>query len=105
MATPAVPTPASMTAVSTRAGARRHPLRAHLPAYLMCAPTVTLFLVFMVFPIGFVLYSSFLDWDGIGSIRAAEWTGFENYRRLATDETWWRAVRNTLVYAGLKLVV
>jgi ABC-type sugar transport system permease subunit len=105
MATRAISTPGLGTAVPARPAGRRRPIRRHLPAYLMCAPTVVLFLVFMVFPIGFVLYSSFLDWDGIGSIREAERVGFENYRRLASDETWWRAVRNTLVYAGLKLVV
>jgi ABC-type sugar transport system permease subunit len=71
----------------------------------MCAPTVLLFLVFMVFPIGFVFYSSLLDWDGIGSIQDATWIGLDNYRRLIGDEYWWTAVRNTVVYAVLKLVV
>jgi len=46
--------------------------RKHLPAYLMCAPTVILFLVFMAFPNVFVFYSSFLDWDGITGIWDAE---------------------------------
>ena len=80
-------------------------MRKHLPAYLMCAPTMVLFLVFMVFPIAFVFYSSLLNWDGIGSIRDAKWIGLENYRRLVGDAYWWTAVRNTLLYALLKLVV
>jgi multiple sugar transport system permease protein len=79
--------------------------REHLPAYLMCAPTVILFLVFMVFPIIFVFYTSFLDWNGIGSIFDAKWTGLENYRRLVTDPTWWTAVKNTALYATIKLAV
>ncbi|HET8524396.1 MAG TPA: sugar ABC transporter permease [Thermomicrobiales bacterium] len=85
---------------------RRSPsLRKHLPAYAMCAPTIVLFLVFMVFPIFFVFYSSFLQWDGITSIRDAKWIGLENYTRLIHDHTWWLAVRNTLAYAIIKLVV
>jgi multiple sugar transport system permease protein len=84
---------------------RGSPVRKHLPAYLMCAPTVVLFLVFMVFPIGFVVYTSFLDWDGIGSVREAEWLGLDNYSRLLTDETWWTAFRNTVIYAVIKLAV
>jgi multiple sugar transport system permease protein len=71
----------------------------------MCVPTIVLFLVFMVFPIAFVFYSSLLDWDGIGSIREARWVGLDNYHRLVGDEIWWTAVRNTVIYAVLKLVV
>jgi multiple sugar transport system permease protein len=104
MATTAV-SGARAAAVGSRRPGRRSPLRKHLPAYLMCAPTIVLFLVFMVFPIGFVLYSSFLDWDGIRSIRSAEWIGLENYRRLISDDIWWTAVRDTATYAVLKLVV
>jgi ABC-type sugar transport system permease subunit len=79
--------------------------RKHLPAYLMCAPTVILFLVFMAFPIVFVFYSSLLNWDGIGSIWDAEWVGIDNYRQLIQDETWWTAVRNTVLYAVIKLII
>src|SRR5829696_8503438 len=71
----------------------------------MCAPTVLLFLVFMVFPIVFVFYSSFLDWNGIESIFRARWVGLENYRRLLGDDIWWAAVKNTVLYAVAKLAV
>jgi len=71
----------------------------------MCAPTIILFLVFMAFPIVFVFYTSFLDWNGIGSIREAEWTGLDNYRQLIQDATWWTAVRNTVLYAVIKLAI
>ena len=72
---------------------RQRAWRKHLPAYLMCAPTVILFLVFMAFPIVFVLYSSFLDWNGIESIWNAQWVGLDNYRQLIEDDTWWTAVQ------------
>lgn len=95
------------TAVSAPiAAARRRDrasFRAHLPAYLMCAPTILLFLVFMAFPILFVLYTSLLNWDGINSILDAKWVGLENYRNLIGDAVWWTAVRNTVLYAAIKL--
>ena len=87
-----------------RRGHFRRDVRAALPAYLMCAPTIVLFLVFMVFPIFFVLYTSLLDWDGINSVFKAKWTGLENYRRLLHDATWWTAVKNTVLYAIFKLI-
>jgi ABC-type sugar transport system permease subunit len=42
---------------------------------------------------------------GIGSIRRARWIGLANYRQLAVDEIWWLAVRNTILYALIKLAV
>jgi multiple sugar transport system permease protein len=79
--------------------------RKHRAAYLMCAPTIVLFLVFMVFPIGFVLYTSMLDWNGIESVRHADFIGLDNFRALMHDDLWWKAVRNTLLYAFIKIVV
>jgi multiple sugar transport system permease protein len=99
-----VTTTAAVAAPRPRQG-RAKALRTHLPAYLMCAPTVLLFLVFMVFPILFVFYSSFLDWNGIESILHARWVGLENYRRLLSDDIWWAAVKNTVFYAVAKLAV
>jgi ABC-type sugar transport system permease subunit len=74
-------------------------------AYLMCLPTVILFLVFMAFPIGYVLYTSMLDWNGIESALSAPFVGLDNYERLIQDEFWWRAVWNTILYALIKILV
>jgi ABC-type sugar transport system permease subunit len=71
----------------------------------MCAPTIVLFLVFMAFPIGYVLYTSTLDWNGIESPLKAGFVGLENYQRLVQDDLWWGAVKNTLLYATIKIVV
>jgi len=71
----------------------------------MCVPTIILFLVFMAFPIGYVLYTSMLDWNGIQSAVAAPFVGLDNYQRLVQDNLWWQAVWNTLLYAGIKILV
>ena len=77
----------------------------YLPAYLMVLPTLILFFVFMVFPIMFVLYSSLLDWNGIVTIDKARWIGLANYQKLIGDPIWWQAVRITILYAVIKLMV
>ena len=77
----------------------------HGAAYLMCAPTIVLFLIFMLFPIGYVLYTSTLDWNGIESPLNAGFVGLDNYTRLFQDDLWWRAVWNTLLYAGIKILI
>jgi ABC-type sugar transport system permease subunit len=77
----------------------------HGAAYLMCLPTVILFLIFMAFPIGYVLYTSMLDWNGIESAFTAPFVGLDNYERLVQDSFWWRAVWNTILYAVIKIVV
>lgn len=77
----------------------------HGAAYLMCSPTILLFLVFLAFPIFYVFYTSLLNWNGIQSAFAAPFIGLDNYVRLVQDEFWWRAVRNTILYAAIKIVV
>lgn len=74
-------------------------------AYLMCLPTIVLFLVFMAFPIGYVLYTSLLDWNGIESAFSAPFVGVDNYERLMQDSFWWGAVWHTILYAGIKILV
>jgi multiple sugar transport system permease protein len=78
--------------------------KTHRTAYLMCLPTVVLFLVYMLFPIGYVFYTSTLAWDGITSVFDAKFIGLDNYTRLVQDSYWWGAVWNTLLYALIKLV-
>ncbi|MGC4192580.1 MAG: sugar ABC transporter permease [Thermomicrobiales bacterium] len=109
MSIPAIPT--SETPVdsltqgrhSRRAG--RRVWSTYRAAYLMCTPTILLFLVFMLFPIGFVFYTSLLNWNGITSVFDAKFIGFDNYQRLLQDTYWWGAVRNTVIYAIAKLIV
>ncbi len=77
----------------------------HGMPYLMCAPTVVLFLVFMAFPVGYVLYTSLLKWNGIQSVLDAQFVGLDNYTRLVQDSLWWQAVWNTILYAAIKILV
>jgi ABC-type sugar transport system permease subunit len=106
MATTTAAAAAEDQALAPSAGTRGKSLwQRHGPAYLMCAPTIILFLVFMAFPILYVIYTSSLDWNGIESPLDAGFVGIDNYTRLVQDDLWWRAVWHTLLYAIIKILV
>jgi ABC-type sugar transport system permease subunit len=73
----------------------------HRNAYLFIAPFYVLFLVFMVFPIGFSLWLSFYKWNGITQPVFAGWA---NYAGLVADPMFWRALVNTLVFTVITVV-
>ncbi|MBN6055669.1 sugar ABC transporter permease, partial [Nonomuraea sp. RK-328] len=79
-----------------RAGPRR---RDHLVGWLLVAPAVAYFLVFLLHPALSALYYSFTDWD----LRTpARWVGLANYAGLLFDDVkyphFWTSVRVTLQY-------
>ncbi|MDP6508574.1 MAG: sugar ABC transporter permease [Chloroflexota bacterium] len=62
---------------------------------LFVLPTLAFFLIFIVFPLGFSLYMSFLDWHPVRG--DPEFVGIENYVELLGDKTFVKTVVNTLV--------
>jgi multiple sugar transport system permease protein len=64
-------------------------------AYSFIAPNFIGFAVFTLVPLVFALVLSFLRWDGANPITFA---GFENFINLAWDQTFWRSLRNTVLY-------
>ena len=75
----------------------------NLTTYLMVLPCVILLVVFVLYPLAWVLRYVFYEYDGL---RAAKFIGFENFVRLFTrDADYWHSVANTFVYAVGKLVV
>lgn len=68
---------------------RRHPLA--LP-YLLGS------LLVVIVPLGFALYLAFTNYHGF---RAPELTGLENWRRLLTDEKFWRSVGASAIVAAI----
>ncbi len=64
--------------------------------YLMCAPAIVLFTMFIIVPLitGFVI--SFFSWDGYSTMT---FNGGENYLFVLQDEVYRQAIGNTFVYA------
>jgi putative chitobiose transport system permease protein len=63
--------------------------------YLFLAPALLLIAVFVIYPIGAVVYYSFTDFD---IVRPPVWVGTRNYERLVADPVFWKALGNSIVY-------
>lgn len=66
-----------------------------LIAYSFIAPNFIGFAVFTLIPIICAFALGFLEWDGNNAIRFA---GLENFKRLGSDQMFWSALKNTVIY-------
>ena len=69
--------------------------RRSLTPYLFLLPALALIAVFVVYPIGAVVWYSFTDYD---IVRPPEWIGLANYQRLVGDPTFWKALTHSAIY-------
>jgi multiple sugar transport system permease protein len=74
----------------------RRQLREDIAGYLFISPWLIGFFVFSVIPIFFSFYFSFTDYDILAS---PVFSGLANFRRMARDPMFWKAVRVTFHYA------
>lgn len=71
-------------------------------AYLMILPAYLIFIVFILIPIGMVLYYSFTDFN---MYQIPKFQGFKNYIRLFQDGEFFASVKNTLLYTVTTLTI
>jgi multiple sugar transport system permease protein len=69
--------------------------KAGLSGYMFILPAILLVAVFLIYPIGFVIYISFFKWAIIGT---PKFVGLENYVSIFKDRYFWSAVGNTVYY-------
>lgn len=63
---------------------------------LLVAPALTMFVVFVIFPVAQSLWLSLQDWDGIGQSR---FVGLNNYVELIRDDpVFWTALTNNIYW-------
>ncbi len=55
---------------------------------------VTLYVVFVIAPYAQAFYISMTNWRGLA---APTWAGFDNYDKLLSDDTFWKAVSHNLI--------
>ncbi len=61
-------------------------------------PSLAIFLLYRVIPLGWNLVLSFQSWS---PMRPARWVGWENYEELLLyDDVFWQALANTLIWIG-----
>jgi putative chitobiose transport system permease protein len=63
--------------------------------YLFMAPALAVIAVFVLYPIGSVVWYSFNDYD---IVRPPVFVGLANYAALIDDTTFWKAIGNSVVY-------
>jgi len=64
--------------------------------YSMVAPAIVLFLLFVIYPFLKGFWVSFHQWDGFSSMK---WIGSNNYSFVMADGVFWKALKNTIIYA------
>ena len=85
------------------ASKRKRVIRDNLSSYSMLLPNLILFMAFSVYPVLWTLRFVFYRYGGYGS-SVPKFVGFENLIHVFRDEVYWKAVRNTFVYAGAKIL-
>src|SRR5215211_183914 len=64
--------------------------------YVLIAPWLLGFIVFLAYPMARSLYLSFTNYD---LLSAPNWVGFRNYERIFADADFWQSLKVTLLYA------
>jgi sn-glycerol 3-phosphate transport system permease protein len=73
--------------------------RDHIRPYLMIAPALIVFILFFLYPIGYMIFLSFHEWNFISPEKT--YVGMENFKRLLTDPTFLEVIKNTIEYTFL----
>ena len=81
-------------------GAPRHFQDSILIA-LFLLPALSLFLLFVIYPIFRSIYFSLFDWNGLGP--AVDFVGLQNFKDILTDKVFLQALRNALLLIAFAL--
>lgn len=84
--------------MSTQAHASPLARQRRLSAALFLAPALTVFAVYVIYPIFNSIVLSFYDWDGVAD---KVYIGLANYRELFASQTFYIALKNNLLWLVL----
>ncbi|WP_179379376.1 carbohydrate ABC transporter permease [Jannaschia marina] len=76
-----------------------------LTPYLFLAPAVAILVVALLYPVGYMVWASFLDWNPSQRIGEAEFVGLRNYVNLLGDEAFLESLGVTLRFAAIVVTV
>lgn len=65
--------------------------------YLFLLPGLALYVLWMIYPLGYEFYISFFDWK-IMPGQTSRFVGLDNYRNVLQDKNFWLALQNTVRY-------
>ena len=66
-----------------------------LTPYLFLTPALLVIAVFVLYPIGAVVYYSFTEYN---IMTPPEWVGLRNYQQLFRDDVFWQAMKHSFTY-------
>ena len=81
---------------------KKHRFGRKIQIALMLAPLLALFLLFNVYPLLCSVFYSFTKYNGVA---VQSFVGFDNYKRMFHDTSWWKSVWNTLQFTVMGYVV
>ena len=73
--------------------------------YLFLAPALIVLAIGLLYPICYMIYASFLDWNPSQRIGEADWRGVGNYTRLLADEAFHESFWVTIKFAAIVVVI
>jgi multiple sugar transport system permease protein len=80
-----------------------------LTPYLFLAPAIIVMAVALLYPIGYMVWASFLDWNPSQRIGEADFVGLRNYAKLLNDaaflESFWVTVKFAAVVVVLEMIL
>ncbi|MDF2485148.1 MAG: binding-protein-dependent transport system inner rane component [Herbinix sp.] len=79
-------------------------IKENLQAYSMLLPNLVLFIAFSIYPCIWTLKFIFYRYSGLAS-EAPKFVGLDNLMRVFRDDLYWKAAKNTFVYAGAKIII
>lgn len=72
-----------------------------LTPYMFLAPAAAVMIIALLYPIGYMIYASFLDWNPSQRIGEAEFIGLRNYVNLWNSDSFWESFWVTIRFAAL----
>jgi len=72
--------------------------------YMFLAPAAAIMIIGLLYPIGYMVYASFLDWNPSQLIGEAEFIGLRNYTNLLMDESFRESTMVTLKFSSIVVV-
>lgn len=76
-----------------------------LTPYMFLAPAAIVMTVALMYPIGYMIYASFLDWNPSQRIGEADFVGLRNYVNLMSDESFRESFFVTIKFAAVVVTV
>lgn len=73
--------------------------------YLYTLPSMIIFAAFVIYPLLYGLRTSFYDWDWVAGADKIYFAGLANYLQIFKDAYFWNALKNTIVFAVVSLII